>query len=149
MATTHGMSYTREYLSWQHMKQRCAPNSKDPKVLKDYVNRGITVHPDFQKSFLVFYQEIGPAPSPNHTLDRINNELGYTYGNLRWATMKVQQRNKPGFNRHVTYQGEEMLFCELAERVKIDQKLLRMRLFVYKWPMEKAIQKKDFRKEAA
>jgi hypothetical protein len=149
MATKHGMCYTRTYLSWQHMKQRCDPNSKDPKVLKDYVLRGITVHPDFQKSFLAFYEEVGPCPGDGYSIDRIQNDKGYIYGNLRWTDAKTQQRNRSDFNKWVEYKGEKMLLCQLAELVGIDQKLLRMRLFVYGWPMERAIQNKDFRKEAA
>ena len=50
---------------------------------------------DILSSFECFYDEIGPSPSEKHTVDRINNNLGYKHGNVRWATKKEQANNTP------------------------------------------------------
>ena len=74
------------YQAWHSMIQRC-------RRCIDYRDRGITVC----KRWLVFSNflaDVGKRPSRKHTLDRINNDLGYRPGNVRWATMKVQNRNK-------------------------------------------------------
>ena len=62
---------------------------------KDYGGRGISIHPDWigRGGFQSFLSEIGPRPSPNHTLDRIDNNKGYVPGNIRWATRTIQNRN--------------------------------------------------------
>jgi len=59
-------------------------------------------------------EELGPRPSPQHSLDRIENEFGYAPGNLRWSDPKTQQRNKSN-NRTTTINGEERCLQEWLE----------------------------------
>lgn len=87
--TSHGMSNTVEYHSYNSAKGRCT-NPKNHKFL-DYGGRGIEFK--FQ-SFEEFYKEVGSKPSEKHTLDRIENEGNYEPGNVRWATPKEQSKNK-------------------------------------------------------
>lgn len=90
--TKHGMSRTREYHVWDAMIQRCTnPNDHG---WAHYGGRGITVHPSFRADFLAFYAEVGPRPTPRHSIDRIDNDRGYEPGNLRWATHSEQTRNQ-------------------------------------------------------
>ncbi len=91
---THGMADTPEYYSWQDLRKRCS--GYNDKAKQNYVDRGITVHEDFENSFEAFYKEIGVKPDNEHTwtVGRIDNNLGYTYGNLRWETNTQQARNK-------------------------------------------------------
>lgn len=78
-----------EYVTWQAMKARCA----DPNNPR-YGGRGIRVYQMWLDSFDTFFEHVGPRPSPNHSLDRIDNDAGYEPGNVRWATREEQAANR-------------------------------------------------------
>ena len=82
-----------EYRAWANMKYRCFnPASKD---YMDYGGRSIGVCLRWRDSFLAFYTDMGPRPSPSHSLDRYpNNDGNYEPGNCRWATRKEQASNR-------------------------------------------------------
>lgn len=80
-----------EYGSWSGMIQRCT--NKNAPGYKNYGGRGISICQEWINSFLQFYHSVGPRPSPNHSLDRVNNDGNYEPGNVRWATRKEQNRN--------------------------------------------------------
>lgn len=84
---------TPEYRSWQMAKNRCLnPKARD---FQYYGGRGIKMCDEWVKSFDSFLNDMGLRPSPLHTLDRENNEGGYTPDNCQWATRKQQARNRP------------------------------------------------------
>ena len=89
---THGMSKTTEYKSWAQMKERCY--NKNGKDFYRYGGRGITVCSEWINSFETFYEDMGKKPSKNHSLDRIDNNKGYTKNNCRWATNSEQTYNR-------------------------------------------------------
>ena len=92
----HGFWKTKEYSIWNAMRQRCTnPNSQR---WKHYGGRGIKVCDEWLKSFVSFYEHIGPKPGPEYSLDRINNDGNYEPGNVRWATI-IQQANNQRRNR--------------------------------------------------
>ena len=78
-------------------------------------------------SFQEFYNHIGKRPSKKHSIDRINNFLGYFPGNVRWVKQAIQTRNK-GNNVKIEFQGKVWLLCDLAKDKKVPQKLVRTRL---------------------
>lgn len=87
----HGMRYHRAYKSWLHMKQRCTnPENQD---YENYGGRGINVHEDFLKSFPKWLEEMGERPEGRWSVGRKDNNIGYTYGNIRWETDAQQARN--------------------------------------------------------
>lgn len=87
---THGMSKTRVYKIWAGMIQRCTnPNRQ---AYKHYGSRGISVCERWM-TFENFFKDMGHPTSDAHTLERKNNELGYSPDNCEWATMLVQSRN--------------------------------------------------------
>lgn len=90
--TTHGMSKSRVYRIWDAMKSRCE-NPKNSKY-RYYGGRGIKVCKRWSRSFEAFYQDMGEPPTPQYSIDRIDNDGDYEPGNCRWATMTEQNRNK-------------------------------------------------------
>ena len=112
-APSHGMRYTQEYNSWCHMLGRCT----NPKHMyySDYGGRGVEVCRKWSDNFEAFFSDVGPKPSPSHSIDRHPNKNGnYEPGNVRWATKKEQARNRRN-TRMVSYRGTEMPLAEACE----------------------------------
>lgn len=87
----HGLSDTSEYTAWYNMKARCL--KKTHPSYKNYGGRGITVCKEWEDSFLQFYKDMGAKPSPELSIDRIDNSKGYSKDNCRWADYCVQAQN--------------------------------------------------------
>jgi hypothetical protein len=88
----HGGRYRPEYAVWQAMKDRCLnPNHA---AYHNYGGRGIKICPEWQHSFAAFLRDVGPRPSPDLSIDRIDNDGNYEPGNVRWATRSEQTRNQ-------------------------------------------------------
>ena len=88
----HGASKTIEYSSYLSMIRRCM--SKKHCSYKNYGGRGILVCKEWLNSFENFYKDMGPRPSKNHSIDRINVNGNYTKENCKWSTRSEQQKNK-------------------------------------------------------
>jgi hypothetical protein len=86
------ISCTPEYRSWAALRARCKylkVNSYDR-----YGGRGITVCKPWEK-FENFLADMGPKPSPKHSIDRFpDNDGNYEPDNCRWATGGEQRRNQ-------------------------------------------------------
>lgn len=106
-----------EYNSWKGMRHRCHRPSHPRYSL--YGGRGIRVCGRWFSSFEAFLTDMGPKPSPAHSLDRIDVNGHYEPGNVRWAEQKEQCRNQRR-NRLVSFQGVEMTLAEAAERSGVD-----------------------------
>ena len=89
---THGMSKTPEFGSWSAMKQRCT----DPNHSKYMYYKDVEIQENWISDFTAFLSHIGEQPKDHNkwTLDRICNDKGYVEGNVRWATMQQQSRNR-------------------------------------------------------
>lgn len=90
--TKHGLSKVApEYGSWRKMRERCL--SPSCHAFESYGAVGITVCERWS-DFACFLSDMGPRPSANHSIDRIDNARGYEPGNCRWATAEQQSQNR-------------------------------------------------------
>lgn len=110
---TVGHAKSPEYQTWANMRTRCG--SPLNRAFRDYGGRGITVAPEWN-DFVVFLRDVGPRPSPEHTLERIDNDGNYEPGNCRWATRGEQARNQRS-NRWVLLRGRRMILEDAAAQV--------------------------------
>jgi hypothetical protein len=90
--TTHGLAYSEEYKIWHGMVSRC--QAKTGYTAGRYAGRGITVAVEWKKSFATFYKDMGPRPTPKHTIERVDNTKGYCKENCQWDTRMRQALNR-------------------------------------------------------
>ena len=128
-----------EYQTWRRMIERCtkSPLSKPTQTKKNYIDRGIKVCERWLNSFENFYADIGPRPSKNHSLDRINNDGNYEPSNCRWATNKEQCNNRRS-SRFICINGETKTLKQWSEKYGIKYSSLQTRL-VAGWEIEDAL----------
>ena len=126
---------TPEYGAWRGMIFRCVHPSAE--CYADYGGRGISVCQRWLDSFDAFVDDMGPRPSSKHSLDRIDNESGYSPENCRWATMRVQTRNRRS-NHWITIEGVTRVITDWAEAVGINRETVYTRIR-RGWPPEAAI----------
>lgn len=122
---SHGMCETAEYFVWLSMKDRCA--RKKNKAYKNYGARGIKVCDRWMK-FSNFIADMGPRPTPEHTVERRDNSLGYSPDNCEWATRHAQSRNRRGL-RWLTLNGETRIATDWAPIVGLPKTTIIQRLF--------------------
>ena len=131
-------SSTNEYAIWHNMINRC--HSPTSRGYNNYGARGIYVCAEWRTDFSKFLAHVGKRPSRRHSLDRINNELGYQSGNVRWAT-REQQNNNTRKNVYVDYRGQRVTFANAMKlaKSKVHRATIQERLDGG-WPVERAFE---------
>lgn len=119
------------------MIQRCH-NPNNP-AYKNYGGRGITVCDRWRESFDAFLEDVGPRPSPEHTIERKKNAIGYEPGNCVWATRAVQARNT---RQNVLLTVDDVTLCreDWAKRIGARSgALIRDRMQRLGWDARRAV----------
>lgn len=133
--TKHGLVHLPEYKIWSSMRQRCSnPNSQ---VYQYYGSRGIRVCETWN-DFSRFYEDMGPRPSKNHSIDRIDVDGNYEPRNCRWATTSEQSLNRTD-NHLIEYGGFTLPIKAMADKFGMLPNTLRSRL-KYGWSVNRAIE---------
>lgn len=129
----HGGSGTREYRIYKNIMSRCF-NRNVPSYPR-YGGRGVTVCKRWLggDGFANFLADMGPAPSPLHTVERKNGDKGYAPGNCRWATRAEQSRNTCR-SRMLTHNGETLCLRDWARRYKMGVYAFMSRVIFDGWP---------------
>lgn len=127
-----------EYNAWQNMRRRCS----DPTYhsAHRYSERGIGFDPRWD-DFLVFLEDMGYRPSPELTLERVDNDAGYSKVNCVWASKSAQARNritsKLTLNDVLTmrrvYAGGGSSYVKLAREYGVDHSLITSIIKGRKW----------------
>ena len=136
--TKHGMARktgtSPEFHVWVALNQRCY----NPNVSgwHNYGGRGIKVCDRWRDSFEAFLEDMGPRTSPDLSIERIDNNEGYSKENCKWAKKSEQVRNMRK-NRWIEFGGERLIIEDWAKRVGICTPSLRKRLRA--WTTEKAL----------
>lgn len=122
---SHKMSKTRPYEIWQGMKKRCY-NEHDARYDR-YGGRGITVCDEWKEDFPAFYDwAINNGYADNLTIDRIDNDKGYSPSNCRWASAKEQSRNR-STNIKIKIGNATKTLKEWCEIFELDYATIQMR----------------------
>lgn len=133
---THGESGTRLYGIWADMKKRCYnPNAH---AYDRYGGRGITMCDDWKESYESFHNwALSNGYSDRLSIDRINNDSGYSPDNCRWADSKTQGSNRSD-NHHIIWNGVDHTLSEWGEILHIDCRTLCSRI-KRGWPTDKVL----------
>lgn len=129
---SHGKRHEPEYAVWYLMRQRC-----DDPDNSGYGGRGINVCDRWQ-SFERFYEDMGPRPTPDHQIDRIDNDGPYSPDNCRWAT-RIENCNNRRDNVLIEWRGEALTVPEWSRRTGVGKHPLWHRLFRLGWSVERAL----------
>ncbi len=133
---THGMSQTREFVTWVKMRRRCS--NKIDSRFASYGGRGITVCEDWDASFEAFYRDMGDRPSSKHSLDRKDNDGNYCPENCRWATA-IEQNNNKRTNRMLTLGNITDTMSNWSRVTGINLGTLHTRLKTKGWSVERTL----------
>lgn len=115
---------TTEYYIYSAMKDRCY-NDKNINFT-NYGGRGITVCDRWLNSFQNFYDDMGERPSKKHSLDRINNDLGYSKENCRWATQE-EQMNNTRKNVYIEYNNKKLTLSQWSRELNLSLQTIHAR----------------------
>lgn len=95
----HGMRNTPEYKIWLGIKSRVF-GKRDRDIFYNEVGMSEKIKNDF----VYFYNMVGKRPGKDYQIERIDNNIGYFEGNIKWAKRTEQQSNKR--NSHIVHIGK-------------------------------------------
>jgi hypothetical protein len=135
----HGKTNSSAYRIWQGMRARCA-NPKN-RAYKNYGGRGIDVCHDWQ-SFNSFYADMGDPPD-GMTLERLDNDKGYSKANCQWSPRLDQNNNKRN-NMFIAMDSENLTLSQWCRRYDVKYITAYNRI-VSGWTPERAIKTPETR----
>lgn len=137
LRVTHGLCDTRLYNVYDNMKQRCNnPNNKD---YKNYGKRGIKICNEWENDKQNFFTwALNNGYNDTLTIDRIDNNKGYSPDNCRWVDRTYQNRNRR-VNRNITINGKSHCLSEWCEILNLNYNTVWERIHKLQWTIEEAL----------
>lgn len=126
-----------EYHAWCSAKARC--HNKNNKRYSAYGARGITMCDLWRDDFRTFLKHVGERPSSRHSIERIDTNLGYEPGNVRWATHLEQANNKTN-NLRFMHLGQQMTLAQISAAESIPYHALYRSVVSRRSPLNAAIE---------
>ena len=137
---THGLSHTKSYKIWNHIKSRCF--NIDDRSYSDYGGRGIIVH-ECISDVVMFHNHISKLPNAfekGYSIDRKDNDGNYCIctDNLQWVTAKKQAENRRN-TIWLEHNGERHTIVEWSKILNMSETAIRQRIDTLGWSVEKAL----------
>ncbi len=127
--------HRKEYQAWENMKQRCSnPNAN---FYHAYGGRGIKVCGRWADSFDDFLEDLGPVPSDDHSLGRLDNNGDYEPGNCEWQTDEEQYNNTQR-SVLITWKGITKTATQWARELGVPVSRIKYRISIG-WDVEAAL----------
>lgn len=109
---THGKRHTNLYNRWLNMKDRC--NNENNSHFKYYGGKNIKLCEKWENNFMAFHDwAINNGYKKHLSIERKNNDLGYSEENCEWIPKEMQSKNKTN-NIIIDFNGERMLLIDFA-----------------------------------
>lgn len=138
-STTHGGASAKRkhplYKIWDGIKQRC--HNPDNPAYDRYGGRGIAVCDCWRNDFMAFVADMGERPSSSHSIERKDNNLGYSKENCIWAT-KTEQANNRRNTICLTHDGRTQTLARWAREIGIQGQTIMYRIHTG-WSIERAL----------
>lgn len=132
----HGQRNSRLYRIWCAMK--CRTQNSNAWNYKYYGGKGVSICPEWHKSFMLFQKwAMNNGYNDNLTIERIDNDKGYSPDNCRWIEQQ-EQKNNTSRNIFLTFNGETNSIARWAKKLKIGYSTIYARL-KRGWTVEQAL----------
>lgn len=133
---THRKSRSKEFQIWCSMKARCLYESATG--YENYGGRGIQVCDRWLNSFEDFMEDMGPMPTPQHSIERKDVNGNYEPSNCIWLP-KSEQASNTRRNRKLTFNGETLTVFQWARKTGISRPTISSRVNILGWTTEMAL----------
>lgn len=134
--TTHGKSRSPEFSIWRGIRKRC--NTPTAHAFEHYGGRGIKICSRWD-NFENFLADMGPRPTPKHSVERIDHDGDYCPENCKWVIWDDQANNRR--NTHfVVINGERMSLKRACEKHGRRYNRTSERIRKLKWSVEEAFE---------
>lgn len=112
------------YWIWRGIRQRIF--DQNCKIFKYYGGKGVFICERWMK-FKNFCKDMGPRPSTDHSIERLDSNGPYAPDNCKWAT-RIEQMNNMSRNHWITFGNERKTIAQWARHFGLRRKLIEARL---------------------